>query len=82
MTMRPAADCHLFALDNGAILFCEGQQKLFTLNSTAALTWLGIEDNKDEAAIAHDLAATFNASAEQVQPDIKRLLAQWWSTLR
>lgn len=79
MTVRPAPDCRLFALDDGAILFCEGQQKLFAMNATAALTWLGIEEHKDESAIAQDLAAAFNSSTQLIQPDIERLIAQWWS---
>ncbi len=79
MTVRPAPDCHLFALDDGAILFCEGQQKLFAMNTTAALTWLGMEEHRDESAIAQDLATAFNSSTQLIMPDIERLLAQWWS---
>jgi hypothetical protein len=53
----PARGTHLFALDDGGILFSEPAQRFYGLNATAVLCWLALEDGLSGAAGIAELQA-------------------------
>ena len=67
MIPRPAADCHLYLVDAEGVLFCEGQQEIHALNTTAAFVWLALEDGGDEESIAQELSDHFGVSPQQTR---------------
>ena len=75
--VRPAADCQLYLIEQEGVLFCEGQQELHALNTTATLVWLCLEEGKDEAAIALELSEIFGVSTEETTPAVAGAIADW-----
>ncbi|MEA2781819.1 MAG: hypothetical protein QOK29_3363 [Rhodospirillaceae bacterium] len=66
----PARGTHLFALDDGGILFSEPAQRFYGLNATAVLCWLALEDGLLGAAGIAELEAA-GAPATEAE--------SWWA---
>jgi hypothetical protein len=75
--LRPAADCHLYLIDAEGVLFCEGQQEIHALNTTAAFVWLALEDGADEESIAQELSGFFGVSPQETRPAVGEVLRDW-----
>jgi hypothetical protein len=75
--LRPAPDCQLYLIEQEGVLFCEGQQELHALNTTATLVWLCLEEGKDEAAVATELSELFGVSIEETGPAVRGVIADW-----
>ncbi len=75
--LRPAGDCQLYLVEQEGVLFCEGQQELHALNTTATFVWLCLEDGENEAAIARELSETFGVPEEETRPAVRGLIAEW-----
>jgi hypothetical protein len=74
---RPAADCHLYLVDAEGVLFCEGQQEIHALNTTAAFVWLALEDGGDEESIAQELSEFFGVSPQETRTAVGDVLRDW-----
>lgn len=75
--LRPAADCHLYLVDAEGVLFCEGQQEMHALNTTASFVWLAMADGGDEASIAQELSEHFGVSPQETRPGVGEVLRDW-----
>lgn len=74
---RPAADSHLFILEDGGVLFSASAQNLYALNTMATFIWCQLEDGKDRAAIVAAVAVTFRIGAGQAADYLRGILVDW-----
>lgn len=59
------------------LLFSQSRQRLYRLNTTAALVWSLCEEGLTFGQIALELATTFKISIEIVQRDLASILVRW-----
>ena len=76
---RQASDCHLFALDEAGVVFCEGRQEIYAFNTSATWIWMAMEDGLPVTAIAAELAEITDSPHEQTQDTVINLVGQWWA---
>lgn len=76
---RAASDCHIFALEDTGLLFCEDRQEVYGLNTSAAWIWMAAEEGLPLAAIAAELAEITDSPRDRTQDMVIDLAAQWWA---
>ncbi|MBF0265894.1 MAG: PqqD family peptide modification chaperone [Gammaproteobacteria bacterium] len=65
--MKPTNNTYLFFLENEGVLFHEGSQKIFHLNTMATFVWCMLEDDINETAIRKKLQLTYKLSKQQTE---------------
>jgi Coenzyme PQQ synthesis protein D (PqqD) len=66
-----------FLLDEEGILFSEGQQELYALNTPAAYVWCCLEEGLTPDQISAAFSASFDVPLEQAVQTIGDLLSRW-----
>ena len=66
-----------YELGNDIVLFLEHTGELLRLNPTAAVVWKGLRSGMPSTEIVESLARTFGISAERIEGDVQRLVADF-----
>lgn len=76
--VEPAPGVRLYYLDDTGLLFCEAQQELHMLNTTATLIWSLLEEHEgDEAATAGTLAGIHGIDTARSRSYVHQAVAEW-----
>lgn len=75
ISLASDVSCHF--LGDEAILFSERAQRLYRLNTSAALVWCCCEEAMAPAAIARLLAQKFDIPADRALEDVFATFAEW-----
>ncbi len=67
----------LFLLEDEGILFSEGQQELYALNTPAAYVWCCLEEGMTPHQISGAFSSSFDVPVEQAAQATGDLLARW-----
>lgn len=72
-----AEDVSLFLLEDEGVVFCEGPQELYALNTTATYIWCCCEEGMEQSQIAASVAQTFGTRASEAEGQVRDILVRW-----
>ena len=78
-TCAIAEDARLFILGDEGVVFSEGTQRLFGLNTAAVVIWCLLEEGKEPTEIIDHLAETSGESNRVVAHQVRAVLDDWRS---
>ena len=74
-----AGDARLYIIGDEGVVFSEGSQELFALNTAATLIWCCIEDGKSLGETVEFVAEAARQSLNAAEPMVKGLVGEWGS---
>jgi hypothetical protein len=72
-----AEDARLFIIDDEGVVFSEGSQKMFALNTAATLIWCCIEEDKNITETALIVAEAARQSLETAESIVQNVIGDW-----
>jgi hypothetical protein len=78
--LYPSSDCKIYLIDGEGVLFCEGRQELFAMNTSATAVWLILEQGGNQKTLVNRLSTTYNITTEKALEETDKLLLQWSNT--
>jgi hypothetical protein len=72
-----AEDVELFLFEDEGLVFCEGTQSLYTLNTTATYIWICCEDGLTPGQISASLSETFKIDPPKAEAYFRDIQARW-----
>ncbi len=75
--LRPAADLHLFMVEDGSVLFDRAGQQLFYLNAAATCIWCHVEERLSLPSIIERVAGTMRLDRTAARRHVMEMIAMW-----
>ncbi len=75
--VRLADDTTLFLLEDEGLVFCEGTQGVYALNTTATFIWIRCEEGLSRADIGTELARRFAFAHDAAAAYVQEILDDW-----
>ena len=75
--VRLADDTTLFLLEDEGLVFCEGTQGVYALNTTATFIWIRCEEGLSRERIAASLVETFEIANSKASLYVRDILVEW-----
>ncbi len=75
--IRLADDTTLFLFDDEGVVFCEGTQGVYALNTTATYIWIRCEDGLSRADIGTEMARRFAFAHDAAAAHVQEILDDW-----
>jgi hypothetical protein len=72
-----ADDVELFLFEDEGLVFCEGTQSLYTLNTTATYIWICCEKGLTRGQIATSLSETFQIDPSKAAAYLRDIQSRW-----